>query len=74
MINMFNPVTESDFDLAWDFYMYVGITILGFSVIDFFKLTPNGLIKMYILHLEYTQPDALKKESQVYMLDQTPYI
>lgn len=36
-------------------------------------MTPNGLLKMYILHLEYTQPDALKKEEQIYTLDQTPF-
>ena len=70
---MFSPISESDFDLAWDFYLYVGITILHLSIQEFFKMTPNGLLKMYVLHLEYTQPDALKKEEQIYTLDQTPF-
>lgn len=70
---MFSPITESDYDLAWDFYLYVGVTLLHLSVVDFFNMTPNGLLKMYILHLEYTQPDALKKEEQIYTLDQTPF-
>ncbi|MEQ7221392.1 hypothetical protein ABQD56_09960 [Vagococcus fluvialis] len=70
---MFSPISESDYDLAWDFYLYVGVTLLHLSVSEFFNMTPNGLLKMYILHLEYTQPDALKKEEQIYTLDQTPF-
>lgn len=65
---------EPDPELPWDFYLYVGLTILGLTKEMFFNLTPNGFLKLYIKHLEYTQPEALKKDTQIYTLDQTPFL
>ncbi|TYS14272.1 hypothetical protein FZC78_19135 [Rossellomorea vietnamensis] len=62
--------------LDWDFYFYVGNTLLGLSMDDFFNITPNHLLKQYIMHLRYHNPDALVEEhsTEVYTLDQTPFI
>ncbi|BCB04739.1 hypothetical protein KH172YL63_28720 [Bacillus sp. KH172YL63] len=63
-------------ELDWDFYFYVGNTLLGLSMDDFFNITPNHLLKQYIMHVRYHNPDALvdEKEKQVYTLDQTPFL
>ena len=59
-------------ELDWDFYFYVGNTLLGLSMEDFWNITPNHLLKQFIMHLKYTNPDALKPEKEVYYIDQTP--
>ncbi|WP_341356642.1 hypothetical protein [Rossellomorea sp. y25] len=43
---------------------------------DFFNITPNHLLKQFIMHLKYHNPDALveEKSTQVYTLDQTPFL
>ncbi|PFJ96410.1 hypothetical protein CN957_09125 [Bacillus cereus] len=66
---------ESQSELDWDFYFYVGNTLLGLSMNDFWKITPNHFLKQYIMHLRYNHPDALVEEQpkQIYTLDQTPY-
>ncbi|PEZ05565.1 hypothetical protein CN326_13965 [Bacillus sp. AFS018417] len=60
--------------MDWDFYFYVGNTLLGLSMVDFWKITPNHFLKQYIMHLKYNHPDALveEKPQRVY-LDQTPF-
>lgn len=60
-------------ELPWEFYLYVGKTLLKLNDIDFWNLTPNGFLKQYILHLQYTNPEALVKEKVIYTLDQTPF-
>lgn len=64
---------EEDYELPWDFYLYIGRTLLGYSDEYFWEVTPNGLLRQYIKHLEYTNPDALNKEKVIYTLDQTPF-
>ena len=68
---------ESQSELDWDFYFYVGNTLLGLSMNDFWKITPNHFLKQYIMHLRYNNPDALEeqvvKPKQIYTLDQTPF-
>lgn len=68
--------TESQSELDWDFYFYVGNTLLGLSMNDFWKITPNHFLKQYIMHLRYNNPDALEEKAEkpqrVY-LDQTPF-
>lgn len=59
--------------MDWDFYFYVGNTLLGLSMADFWIITPAHLIKQYIMHLRYNNPDALKEEKVIYTLDQTPF-
>jgi hypothetical protein len=63
-------------ELDWDFYFYVGNTILGLSMEDFFNITPNHLLKQYIMHLRFHHPGALVEEQtqMVYSLDQTPFV
>lgn len=44
---------------------------------DFWNITPNHLLKQYIMHLRYTNPKALVNEGkpkQIYTLDQTPFL
>lgn len=67
---------ESQSELDWDFYFYVGNTILGLSMADFFDITPAHLLKQFVMYLKYTNPDALKSQNkkQVYTLDQTPFL
>lgn len=60
-------------ELDWDFYFYVGNTLLGLSMDDFWNVTPAHLLKQFIMHLKYTNPDSLVEEKQVYYLDQTPF-
>ncbi|GGE58640.1 hypothetical protein [Priestia taiwanensis] len=71
---MFTEESQSS-ELDWDFYFYVGNTLLGLSMDDFFKITPAHFLKQYIMHLRYNHPDAIieKKPKQVYTLDQTPF-
>ncbi len=59
-------------ELDWDFYFYVAETLLGWSRDSFFKSTPNHLLKQYIMHLQYTKPEALKTVKQIQYIDQTP--
>lgn len=73
-MNIFSEPEEQDFELPWDFYLYTGLTVLNLTKETFFSLSPNGFLKLYIKHLEYTQPEALKKDTQIYTLDQTPFI
>lgn len=40
----------------------------------FWNITPNHLLKQFILFLRFNNPDALVKEKQVYTLDQTPFL
>jgi len=62
--------------LDWDFYFFVGNTLLGLSMKDFFEITPNHFLKQYIMYLRFHNPDSLKDEKtkQVYTLDQTPFL
>ncbi len=61
-------------ELDWDFYFYVGKTLLGWSVEEFLNFTPAHWLKQYIMHLKYHNPDALKVEKKIYYLDDTPFI
>lgn len=60
--------------MPWDFYFYVGNTLLGLSMEDFFNITPAHFLKQFIMHLKYNNPDALKPEKEIHYLDQTPFI
>ncbi|WCG33000.1 hypothetical protein [Enterococcus dispar] len=71
---MFTPITEDDQELAWDFYLYIATGLLHLSINDFLHIKPRLLLRLYIKHLEYTQPEALKKEQVTYTLDQTPFL
>lgn len=69
--------SQSDEGLDWDFYFYVGNSILGLSMDDFWNITPAHLLKQFIMHLRYTNPNALvdeKQQEQIYTLDQTPFL
>lgn len=68
--------SQSDVELDWDFYFYVGNTLLGLSMETFWNITPNHLLKQFVMHLRYTNPDAIKedKPKQLYTLDQTPFL
>lgn len=61
-------------ELDWDFYFYVGNTLLNWSMEQFWSVTPAHFLKQYIMHLKYNNPDALKTERQVHYLDQTPFL
>jgi len=44
---------------------------------DFFNITPNHLLKQYIMHIRYHQPKALNEDSlskKIYTLDETPFL
>lgn len=71
-----NNNEESQSELDWDFYFYVGNTLLGLSMQDFFDITPAHLLKQFVMYLKYNAPDALteQKEQKVYSLDQTPFL
>lgn len=62
-------------ELDWDFYFYVGNTLLGLSMTDFWKITPNHLLKQWIMHVRYHNPKALKedKPKEIHYIDQTPF-
>lgn len=68
--------SQSDVELDWDFYFYVGNTLLNLPMQDFWNITPNHLLKQFVMHLRYTNPDAIKadKPKQLYTLDQTPFL
>ncbi len=70
---MSNSQSESD-DLDWDFYLYVGITLLRWSMETFWLATPAHLLKQYIMHIKAHNPDAIQDDApkKVY-LDQTPF-
>ena len=70
---MNNNEKSQSLELDWDFYFYVGNTLLGLNMDDFWNITPNHLLKQFIMHLKYTNPDALKEKKKVYYLDQTPF-
>lgn len=61
-------------ELDWDFYFYVGNTLLGLSMDDFFKITPAHLLKQFIMWLKYNNPEKLNPEKEIYYLDNTPFI
>jgi len=75
-MNVFSNTKSQSNELDWDFYFYVGNTLLGLSMPDFFDITPNHLMKQFIMHLRYHNPKALveTKPKQIYTLDQTPFI
>lgn len=60
--------------LDWDFYFYVGNTLLGLSMDDFWDITPNHLLKQWIMHVRYHNPKALNEKSkEIHYIDQTPF-
>jgi len=65
--------SQSD-ELDWDFYFYVGNTLLGWSMDHFWNVTPAHWLKQYIMHLKFNHPDALNPEKEIHYLDQTPFI
>jgi hypothetical protein len=65
---------ESQPELDWDFYFFIGNTLLGLTMDDFFNITPNHLLKQFIMWLKFNAPNALKHEKTVYTLDQTPFL
>ncbi len=65
--------SQSD-ELDWDFYLYVGETLLGWSRESFFNSTPAHWLKQYILHLKANNPDALEPEKKIHFLDDTPFL
>ncbi len=71
-----NNSEESQSELDWDFYFYVGNSLLGLSMEDFFNITPAHLLKQFVMYLKYNAPDALEKsaDKKVYTLDQTPFL
>ena len=62
----------------WDFYLYVGITILNWPFDYFLRSTPANLMKQYVMHLRATNPDLIVDEDttkkRVYTIDQTPFM
>lgn len=42
---------------------------------DFWNITPNHLLKQYIMHVRYTNPEELNEEKQkeVYYINETPF-
>lgn len=73
-MNQFTPISEDSLDADWSFYIYVAKSILNLSFDEFLRITPRLWLELYILHLEYAHPEALKKEKQTYTLDQTPFM
>ena len=71
-----NNNEESKSELDWDFYFYVGNTLLGLSMEDFFDITPAHLLKQFVMYLKYNAPEALAetKTQKIYTLDQTPFL
>lgn len=67
--------SQSD-DIDWDFYFYVGMTLLNWNLAFFLQATPNHLMKQYITHIKANNPDAIKEDipARVYTLDQTPFM
>lgn len=63
--------------MDWDFYLYVGNTLLGWTMDHFWKVTPAHLLKQYIMHLRANNPKVLNEpiqQKKVYTLDQTPFM
>jgi hypothetical protein len=62
--------------LDWDFYLYVGNTLLGLSMETFLDITPAHFLKQYVMHLRYTNPNSIVDDTskQIYTLDQTPFM
>lgn len=72
---MLTKSNESQPRLDWDFYLFVSKTLLGYSMDEFlWTITPNHLLKQFIMWLKYNHPDGLKPEKQIYTLDQTPFL
>lgn len=69
-------MSESRSELDWDFYFYVGMTLLKWDISFFWRATPNHLMKQYIMHIRATNPDAIKDEGpkRIYALDETPFM
>lgn len=68
--------SDSEPELDWDFYFYVGNTLLKWSMEHFWNVTPNHFLKQYIMHLRYTNPKALVNEGktkEIHYIDQTPF-
>lgn len=64
-------------EIDWDFYLYAGNTVLGWSLDHFWNVTPAHLLKQYIMHIRAHNPDELneiKQQNKVYTLDQTPFM
>lgn len=60
--------------MEWDFYLFVGNTLLGLDMDTFWNITPNHLLKQFIMYLRFNNPKALVEEKQIYTLDQTPFL
>jgi hypothetical protein len=60
-------------DTPWDFYLFVGTTLLGYKLEEFLKITPNLFMKQYILWLKMNNPDAIQEVETVYV-DQVPFL
>ncbi|MFT9269697.1 MAG: hypothetical protein ABF539_09275 [Liquorilactobacillus nagelii] len=60
-------------DTPWDFYLFVGISLLGYKLDEFLKITPNLFMKEYILWLKMNNPDAIQEVETVYV-DQVPFL
>jgi len=73
-VNILTKNKESQSELDWDFYFFVGNTLLGWSMETFWNVTPNHFLKQFLMYLKYNNPDALKKEKKIYTLDQTPFL
>lgn len=73
-MNILTKNKESQSELDWDFYFFVGNTLLGWSMENFWNVTPNHFLKQFLMYLKYNNPDALKKEKKIYTLDQTPFL
>ncbi|MEE8670429.1 MAG: hypothetical protein SOI41_07315 [Heyndrickxia coagulans] len=65
---------ESQPELDWDFYFFIGNTLLGLRMNDFWDITPNHLLKQFVMWLKFNAPNALKQEKTVVTLDQTPFL
>lgn len=73
-MNILTKNRESQSELDWDFYFFVGNTLLGWGMEVFWNATPNHFLKQFLMYLKYNNPDALKKEKKIYTLDQTPFL
>ncbi|WP_281958411.1 hypothetical protein [Enterococcus cecorum] len=49
----------------------VGIELYDYAY--FMRVTPNGLLKSYILWCKFNNPDALVEEKEVYTIEQLPF-
>lgn len=65
---------ESDEETPWDFYLYVGITLLGWSFDMFLRATPKHFMQQWIYWLKSNAPDTLdlSSEEPTYYVDEVP--